>query len=261
MEQQNTLLANIKLPGRMFQLPSRGCIYHNGELDASVKNGELHIYPMSTMAEISIKNPDMLFNGTAFQEVFAECVPGVLKPLELAARDIDAIMYFLRVVTYGPHFVIEVAHTCSEAKNHSYIVNLDNQIAEMRFLDPTTPERDWKTILPNGQKVKVGPIRYVHLIELFQANLNKAEYTVDDLKKNAILNLANLIQEVDGITDKSQITEWVKSIPSPWANRIAETSELTNTWGTSSIVNVGCKDCGETMKVELPLNPVAFFTE
>ena len=39
----NPLLQKIRLPGRIFQLPSRGLFYKNGELDESVKNGEIHV--------------------------------------------------------------------------------------------------------------------------------------------------------------------------------------------------------------------------
>ena len=70
---QNPLLQKLKLPGRTFQLPSRGALYNNGEL--SSKEGEVHVHPMSALTEISLKNPDLLFNGRALEEVCAECVP------------------------------------------------------------------------------------------------------------------------------------------------------------------------------------------
>jgi hypothetical protein len=34
-----------------------------------------------------------------------------------------------------------------------------------------------------------------------------------------------------------------------------------NDWGPKQTVELVCKDCGEKMDVELPLNPVSFFTE
>ena len=118
----NPLMGKIKLPGRTFQLPSRGALYKNGEVAAA--EGEIHVHALSALAEINLKNPDLLFNGKAIQAVFAECIPEIKKATELYGRDIDAIMFFLRLVTYGPEFVVDITHTCENAKEHSYSVNI-----------------------------------------------------------------------------------------------------------------------------------------
>lgn len=255
---QNPLLAKIKLPGRTFQLPSRGALYHNGELSGT--EGEVHVHPMSALAEISLKNPDLLFNGKALNQVFAECVPEIKKPTELYGRDIDALMYFLRLVTYGPNFEIKVKHDCEEAKDHSYNVNLEEQIQNIQFLDPTTVT-EFQTTLPNGQVVKVHPVKFDHMIKLFQMNTGKQEFTSEDIKKNVVFNLTSLIESVDNVTDRAFIEEWVSSITTPYQNRITEAIEKTNSWGPQQTVTLKCKDCGKDMPVELPLNPISFFTE
>lgn len=255
---QNPLLEKIKLPGRTFQLPSRGALYKNGEL--SGQEGEVHVHPMSALAEISLKNPDMLFNGKAINQVFSECIPEIKKPTELYGRDIDAIMYFLRLVTYGPNFEIKVKHDCDEAKEHSYVVDLEKLIQEVRYLDPTL-EENFQTVLPNGQVVKVHPVKFDHMIKLFQLNSGKDEFTPEDVKKNVVFNLTNLIDSVDGISDPQHIQEWVSVITTPYQNRITEAIERTNEWGPNQTVKLTCKDCGNEMPVELPLSPITFFTE
>jgi len=256
---QNPLMAKIKLPGRTFQLPSRGALYKNGEL--SSQEGEVHVHPMSALAEISLKNPDLLFNGKALNQVFSECIPEIKKPTELYGRDIDAIMYFLRLVTYGPMFEIKVKHDCADAKDHSYTVNIEELIGKIRFLDPTVAAENFQVTLPNGQVVKVHPVKFDHMIKLFQMNTGKKEFTADDIKKNVVFNLTSLIESVDGITDKKQIEEWVSGITTPYQNRITDTIEKTNEWGPNQNVDLKCKDCGNTFNVELPLNPISFFTE
>jgi hypothetical protein len=261
MNEQNTnpLLAKLKLPGRTFQLPSRGSLYNNGEL--SSQEGEVHVHPLSALAEISLKNPDLLFNGKAIESVFAECVPEIKKPTQLYGRDIDALMYFLRLVTYGPQFQITVKHTCEAAKEHSYVVDLEKRIQEMRPLDSTTAEEQFKATMPNGQVVRVHPIRFDHMIKLFQMNTGKQEFTPDDIKKNVVFNLVSVIESVDDVTDKKQIEEWVKAVSSPYHNRITEAIERTNNWGPEQTAKIHCKDCKEEIEVELPLNPISFFTE
>jgi hypothetical protein len=258
MDSTNQLLDKLKLPGRTFQLPSRGALYTN-ELSSS--EGEVHVHPLSGLAEITLKNPDLLFNGKAIQEVFAECVPEVRQTSQLYSRDIDAIMFFLRLVTYGPEFQINVKHTCKDAKEHSYVVNLEQHLATMSFLDPTTIDDKFRAVMPNGQVVRVHPVKFEHMIKLFQLNAGKREFTPDDQKRNIVFNLVNVIESVDGETDRAKIEEWVKKVPSPFHNRITEAIERTNEWGLKQTSTITCKDCGEAFEVELPLNPISFFTE
>lgn len=255
----NPLLAKIKLPGRTFELPSRGALYTNGEL-AEV-GGEIHVHPLSALSEISIKNPDLLFNGKAINDVLKECIPSIKKPTELYSRDIDAIMYFLRLVTYGPSFELTVKHNCEEAKDHSYVVDLETIIQGMKMLDPTTLETLHTITLPNAQVVKIQPVKFKDMVTLFQMNANKKEFTEDDVKKNIIFNLSIVISSVDGITDRKQIEEWVALLTTPYQNLITDTIDKTNAWGPERIVKLTCKDCKQEMPVELPINPIAFFTE
>jgi hypothetical protein len=255
---QNPLLATLKLPGRTFQLPSRGALYKNGEVEHS--EGEVHVHPMSALTEINLKNPDMLFNGKAIEEVCRECIPSIKKPTELFGRDIDALMFFLRLVTYGPQFEINVKHSCADAKSHSYMVDVEQMVHQMQFLDPTEAEK-FKVVLPNNQTVKLHPVRFEHMIKLFQMNAGKESLETEDVKANIVFNLVNLIESVDGNTNRENIEGWVRAISQPMQNRITKVIEKMNDWGPARETQLKCKDCGEMMDVELPLNPVSFFTE
>jgi hypothetical protein len=83
----NPLLEKLKkkIPGETFRLPSRGLFYTNGELDPEVENGEIVIYPMTTVDELALRSPDMLFQGTAITQVIRRTVPQILKPERLIA--------------------------------------------------------------------------------------------------------------------------------------------------------------------------------
>lgn len=252
----NPLVQRLKLPGRVFQLPSRGALYRNGELETP--EGEVHVHPMSALTEINLKNPDQLFNGKALEEVCAECVPEIKKPSELFGRDVDALMFFLRLVTYGPQFEVNVKHTCEGAKNHSYVIDIEKMVAEMKPLDPT---EKFEVTIQTGQKVVLHPVKFEHMIKLFQMNAGKKELTPEDVKKNIVFNLVSLVESVDGISDRKLIEEWIKGLTSPMQNRIAAVIEKMNDWGPSHSSKLKCKDCGTEMDVELPLNPISFFTE
>lgn len=257
----NPLLQKVKLPGRIFQLPSRGIFYQDGELSSNVKDGEIHVHAMSAIDEINMKNPDMLFSGKAIEEVCKTCIPDILKPHKLLARDVDAIMLFLRSVTYGNFFEVEIQHTCPDAKKQTYSLNIENLISGMRYLDPTMTDRNYAVNLPNDQVVHLQPARYEHVIQLLQANESKKEFTAQDLQDNVISNLLNLIDNIDGHSDRELIREWITSVPVTYINRIADKVDQLNNWGPQISVPVGCRDCGEQMEVEIPLNPINFFSE
>lgn len=257
----NPLLPKVKLPGRTFQLPSKGALYHSGELDPSITDGEVHVHPMTALTEINLKNPDLLFNGKALESVLAECVPGVKKPLELFGRDIDAILFFLRLATYGAEYRVEVTHNCENAKQHSYTVNLEELIQRMPHLDPTMIEAKRKVELSTGQVVYTRPMRFSDVINLFHASGNKKELTPEDIREIAVMNLMSMIERVDDVTDKKHIEEWLRSLTSPMINRITAGANELNGWGPEQVVTLKCRDCGEDMRAELPLNPVSFFTE
>ena len=260
-EHQNPLLAKVKLPGRTFQLPSKGALYHNGELDSSVVDGEVHVHPMTALVEINLKNPDLLFNGKALEAVLSECVPSIKKPLDLFGRDIDAIMFFLRLATYGPEYRIEVKHDCEDAKQHSYTVNLEQLVQTMKHLDPTVIESKRQTTLETGQTVYTRPMKFSDIIELFHRSGNKKELTTEDIKELAVVNLLSMNERVDDVTDQKFIEEWIRTLTTPMVNRITNAADELNGWGPEQTVTLKCKDCGSDMQVELPLNPVSFFTE
>jgi hypothetical protein len=257
----NPLLTKLRLPGRTFQLPSRGALYQNGELDATAKQGELHVHPMSALTEINLKNPDLLFNGKALISVVAECIPQIKKPTELFGRDVDALLFFLRLVTYGSEYRIEVKHDCEHAKQHSYVVDLDQMVINMKLLDPTLVEVKRVVTLPSGNKVITRPTKYEDVIALFHQSEGKKDLTVEDIKELAVTNLRCMIQQVDDVTDPKFIEEWIRTLTTPEVTRITEAAGELNDWGPEQVVTLTCKDCKEPMKVELPLNPVSFFTE
>jgi hypothetical protein len=257
----NPLLSKVKLPGRIFQLPSLGLFYKNGELADNVVNGEIHVRPMSALAEIHMKNPDQLFSGQAVETVFKECVEGVQKPSQLLAKDVDAIMMFLRTVTYGPNYEFAAKHHCEGAKEHTYIADVDSFINTMVMMDPTTLDKLYKVTLPNEQVVHLQPSRYGHVVALLKANQGKEEITVEDAQANLMMMLNSVVTRVDDVTDAAQIDEWLRAVPTTYVTAIANKIDAINKWGPSMRWKGKCRDCGGDLEVELPINPVSFFTE
>lgn len=257
----NPLLDGIKLPGRTFQLPSKGLFYAPGVLADTVVDGEIHVHPLSALDEITLKNPDQLFSGEALQYVLPRCIPSILKPQDLLSKDIDAIMIFLRAVTYGSQYEFFAKHTCEEAKEHSYVADIDSIISSMKMIESDQLEEMFTVVLPTSQVVKLTPGKYIDILNMLKTSMNKKNITVEAVRENAMHMLLSSIMSVDSITDKDLIREWLDKLPAPFTNQIVSKIEGVNVWGAEMTVKCKCKDCGTEFTAEIPLNPISFFTE
>lgn len=260
--QSNPLLDKVRLPGETFTLPSRGLFYNNGELDDSVNNGEIYMFPMVTLDEIAFKTPDKLYSGTAITEVITRCVPSVKKPLELLTKDIDFILVCLRRLSYGDTISITSTHTCEGAKEHDYDVSMTQFVNNNKPLDPTVVGEKFTMTMENGQVVKLSPPRFKDVLKFYQiaaSNNDDADKLNDELNTSLFESIAGLIESVDGTTNKQHITEWAQAVPVMYVRRINEKIDELSDWGPTFDTELKCKDCGKAFTVNTPINPLAFF--
>lgn len=278
-----------KMPPETFRLPSRGTLYNNGELDGEVTNGEVLVYPMTTVDEITMKSPDMLFQGTAVEKVFKRCIPQVNKPLELLSNDVDYLLMCLRMVTYGP--TLELKWDCPECKvkkenekvsmegsgdieaTHSredpesfdnvkgktYAVSLEKLLKKTRPLEFHN-NKDFNVELKTGEKVVLKPTTFKEMLNLYQYDVD-ALTTPEDLEDFVMDGILAVIQSVDGITNKVHIREWAKKCEAPVMESLQQRIHSANDWGTSYTHTFVCNKCSFEYTGEIPLNPIEFFTQ
>lgn len=253
----NPLLERSRLPGEIHRLPSRGIFYTHGELDPSVKDGEVQVHAMTMIDEITVRSPDLLFSGDAIKQVIRRCVPQILKPEALLAKDVDFLMLVLRKASYGD-VEIQYEHNCKDAKSHSYIIPVDMLIKSARSIDPATVGARFSVTVPNGMVVKVSPMRFSSIVEMLQ--MTDGKLTPEQAKDRAIKTLLDIIESVDEITDKRMISEWLSTIPVGWTGEIdSAIQRAQDDWGSDMMFRFNCRDCGEEVKTAVPMNPLAFF--
>jgi hypothetical protein len=268
-KQHNPLLSKLKLPGKIFTLPSRGLPYTKGEIsdECKAKGGELQVKPMSALAEIKLRSADLLYSGTAIDEVMRECVPDVNKPLSLASQDLDALLVYLRVVTYGEQLSIESQHDCENSKPHTYGLQLGDVVQKglKNLLGDEHYSLAYSVTLSNGQVVRLKPQSFGEVISFIQetqlANSSKEGFTAAVTQKLFQMNLMSSIASVDGIDDPEMIRDWLTGITPIMRNAIVKQAEAANTWGFDLKPTIKCRDCSREYAFELPLNPVTFFSE
>lgn len=260
-EQQNPLLSKLRLPGETFQIPSQGIFYTNGELDAFVKNGEIEVYPMTALDEIVFSTPDKLLSGKAVVDVFSRCIPQILKPMDLLTKDVDYLMICLRMVTFGQSIEVTHIHTCDNAKNHTYQVDLQKMIKKTKKIDPITINQQYSITLPNGQQVILQPITYGSILHLYDIMLMQKtdDITIEESEQLAITVITSIIKSVDGISDMTLIGDWVKQLPLGWKKQIELTLSNVNDWGIDFGITTKCKDCKDILDLTISANPVSFF--
>ena len=205
----NPLKQYFRRPAIYLTLPSKGKDYPSGVIDFP-ENGELPIYPMTAIDEITTKTPDALFNGNAVADLIKSCVPNIKDPWQVSSTDLDAILLAIKAASGTDS--LEIDSTCPACKDQStYKINL---VAILSTL--TSP--DYSIALEVGElKIKFGPLTYS---EVNEAGL--AQFEVQRMFAN-----------VNQITDEKDKVEKTKdaliSVTEVTMNLIAKTIQYIET--------------------------------
>jgi hypothetical protein len=274
----NPLLSSVKLPGRVFQLPSKGVFYGAGILAPTVVDGEVEVKPMSALTELKLRSPDLLFSGKALAEVCAECIPDILQPNKLITKDIDALFCYLRMSTYGSQMNISSIHRCPDAKIHQYEINLETIVGAPNNASLDSRDVMYRVVLSNGQAVKLRPVvfdeslKMTHLRQQVQnAFLDSGEKDPanEDVEKLLISDLLSVVEGVEAqvpgtttpvlITDRKLLEEWVRHLQRKWIDEISVQAVRANEWGINLKTKLKCRDCGKEYEHDIEVDPINFF--
>lgn len=259
LERTNPLIEKLKkkMPGETHRLPSRGLFYRNGELDPEVEEGEVVVYPMTTVDELLMRSPDMLYQGTAITEVIGRCCPQILKPGQLIASDVDFLLTALRKVSYGPYLPIK--HKCShcEEPEKEYNLSIEHFITTSKAI--TQEQFDAMNVIVEDYNVKLKPCVFDEMIKILQRSGEDFDTPekISDWIDNSLLAI---IRSVDGIKDRELIMEWLKRMPRHIKEELSQAVENINQWGVEFSYDVTCEGCKNVADVKYTLNPTGFFT-
>lgn len=267
----NPLLSKVKLPGRVFQLPSKGLFYSEGVLAPSVNNGEIEVKPMSALTELKMRSADLLISGKVIHEVCLECIPEILRPELLLAKDVDAIFCFLVSSTYGDTKKIKAMHNCDAAEIHDYVVDIGKIISNPRNERLGADSLLFTVAMPNGQIAQLKPVTFQDTLNLMtiRQQINQIEMKQQpvprEMLEGMIINdISAVISYVEDqgvkVADRKQIEEWIRVLPKTYTDVIVAGSERSNDWGYDFKVTLSCQDCKNQYDYDLDLNPVNFFT-
>jgi hypothetical protein len=155
--QNNPLKQYFRRPSIYLKLPSGGTMYAPGVVNIP-ESGELAVYPMTAIDEITAKTPDALFNGTAMSDIIKSCIPDIKDPWSINSVDLDAILIAIRSAADGND--MSITSGCPSCKEISeYAVNLVGILNQLRAADYD------KELTINDLSIKFRPLTYKEINE------------------------------------------------------------------------------------------------
>lgn len=148
----NPLRQYFRRPAVYVKLPSGGLGY-TSDIVEMPESGELPVYPMTAIDEITARTPDALFNGTAVAELLKSCVPNIKDPWRINSTDLDPLLIAIKAASGGESLDLEsICPSCTEQS--TYQINLIAILSSLK-------EGDYETPLEIGDlKIKFKPLTY-----------------------------------------------------------------------------------------------------
>lgn len=262
----NPLVKKIqRLPGETFRLPTRGIFYTNGEISESIVNGEVVVYPLTGHEELIMKSPDMMFQGTAIEQVIARCVPGILKPLDLSANDIEYLLACIKKVTNGEF--IKIFYQCDSKENPTPVeerILREYDISILPFIhnvkEITKHDRDNLSFnLGDIFDVTVRPTTMRKILEVRQSMIPKYDDILEASYAAQLKILTSVIKKVDQIEDEDMIMGWLEALPVNLRDELLNKIQVLSNWGITFDCKFICKDCEKEVHRPTSINPIDFF--
>lgn len=183
----NPLRQFFRRPAVYLTLPSGKQYYKEGVI-RNTETGELPVYPMTAIDEITARTPDALFNGEAMAEIMRSCVPDILQPWEINNIDLDAILIAIRTASGENEMSMgSECPKCFEAND--YQIELNKILTQLKAPDFN------KTLEINNLKIKFRPLTYRELnqLGLEQFGIQKMFAAIDNIAD--VTEKANKTQE------------------------------------------------------------------
>ena len=271
----NPLRQFFRQPAVYLKLPSQGQHWAPGSLDLP-DNGELPVYPMTAIDEISYRTPDALFNGQAVINVIQSCVPGIKDAGKIPSMDLNALLVGIRIASYGHS--MEIGSTCP-ACNHEddfavdLRVILDNlscpdynkhmELGDLQIMfKPSTYEEQNNSSMEQFEQQKI--LQQMSNGEMTDEQRNHV--LTESLKQITNLTI-NLISksiaaiQIPGavVTNIEQIREFLQESDRTLFKKIRDhVIDLTQAAQIKPL-NVECSECHHKYQQEINMDMTSFF--
>ena len=270
----NPLQQYFRRPALYLKLPSQGEGYPENSIEFP-ENGELAIFPMTAIDEITARTPDALFNGVAVIEIIKSCVPSIKDPWKILQIDLDPILLAIKMATNGSTMEFDtVCPSCKEP--NKYDINLTQLLNEYKPGEYNTP------LKLDQLSLKFCPLNYKQINEtsVIQFEIQRALRIIQDMpdgdERNAkstevlrkmnqvtmdiIVETIEYISSPNGIVlDKNFIKEFLENVDVKTFEKIKDISlELKKSTDTKPL-KFKCINCSHEYEQPFNVNVSDFF--
>lgn len=270
----NPLRQYFRRPAVYIKLPSGGKDYSPDMIDMP-ENGELPVFPMTAIDEVTSRTPDALFNGTALAELVKSCIPAIKDPWQISSNDMDAILIAIKAASSGDMLEIETScPKCEDASNYN--------VSLLPILSTLKPG-DYETTLDIGDlSIKFKPLRYKDMNQaaLAQFDIQRTFTTLenitsddernriskDALEKITFLTMDLLSKSIEYITtpnttveDKEFILDFLRNCDRNNFILVRDHNAKLRTDTEIKPLHIKCASCDHEYTQAFTLSPVDFF--
>ena len=197
--ENNPLKQYFRRPAIYLKLPS-GLHAYSDEIVNKPESGELAVYPMTAIDEITTRTPDSLYNGTAMVDIIRSCIPDIKNPWQISNVDLDAILIAIRSASSGNE--LKLTSDCPECNEVSdYSVNLVALLSTLKSGDYESE------LLLSDLLIKFRPLTYKEVNQisnkqfesqrLFNEINDEEDFDIKTKKtQEAILSVTELTMEI-----------------------------------------------------------------
>ena len=271
----NPLAKHFRQPSIYIKLPSEG-VWYDESIITIPESGEVPVYPMTALDEITYRTADALFNGQAVTDVIKSCIPAFKDPTRISTLDLDTVLIAIRLATFGHE--MEFTSKCPECEESNDLALDLRQIMEkvkkpdfgsplsfgdieIHFKPLTYKEQndnnmaqfeDQKTMesLPNMEMSEEEKLKV----------LQKAFGNISKLTLVALADSISMIQSGDDVVvDRAHIAEYLENCPSQQFEKIREKIASIRESGEMDPLHIVCNDCKHEYTTPFTMNVANFF--
>ena len=238
-----------------IELPSKG-IFYNGE--DGPRNGILHIRRMTGEEEQVLATQRIVKKGDAINIIFRKCMQEQYDPAWLLTADRTYMLIYLRGISYTPKYDVEI--NCPACRSRfSHALNLDEMYVNDCPIDFTpdslhgvlpTTELEYSYRLSRGYDEQK--------LQEYRQRLQQTPSDDDTTDDTLNYRTAQLLENIDAITDKQELLFLVSKLPSSDSNHLMNTVNEPP-FGADTSVDIECPLCGHNFPVDMPMEAGFFF--
>jgi hypothetical protein len=275
MTSNNPLSQYFRQPAIYIKLPSQGSYYPPGALEMP-ENGEIPVFPMTAIDEITYRTPDALFSGQAVVNVVQSCVPAIKNGWAVPAIDIDTILVAIRIASYGQN--MDFTTTCPNCQN------VDDYSLDLRTVLDNIKAPNYSEPIKQGEiEIYFKPMTYKNLSEnnkvqydeqrIFQnmsdtssMDVTKMSAISEALKKITEITVTALTQSILTIktptamvNEPEFISDFMRNCDRTIFNKIQEYVIENKTKAEMQPITIKCNSCQHDYSQNVTLDMSSFF--